>query len=241
MVFEKHIALEKSYLTIREKEKRIYSDKEVKELPYGIPKGHVHFKEWKIRQMSLNRLISLTNQKKYDRILDLGCGNGWMSHQLSKINTEVVGLDINYFELQQAKRVFSNDKLSFVYGDVFDDLQIGTFDLVVISATLQYFQDPQKLIKRLFDYLNPEGDIIVMDTFFYQPDQVAEAKKRTVNYYAEMEVPQMSDYYFHHTRDIFKPFQSKLICYPGAMARIMGRLGKVYNPFPIHIIHKHPF
>ncbi|WP_436515153.1 class I SAM-dependent methyltransferase [Ekhidna sp. To15] len=238
MALEKHIQLEEAYLKIRDKEKRIYSDMEVKILPYGIPKSHVHFKEWKIRQLSLEKLISITQEKNYKRILDLGCGNGWMSHQLSKRNFEVVGLDINDFELEQARRVFKKDNLSFIYGDIFDDLQIGTFDLVVVSAAFQYFQDPQKLIKRLFKYLNPEGDVIVMDTFFYEPGEVAKAQERSIGYYTKMEVPQMSKYYFHHCKDVFKPFRSKLIYVPGPMQRTLGRLGRIYNPFPIHLIHK---
>lgn len=237
MVHERHKDLEKTYLGIRDKENRIYTDDEVRQLPYGIPKAHIHYKEWKIRQLSLKKLISIIDDTQ-TRILDLGCGNGWMSYQLSKQNIEVVGLDINEYELEQARRVFGEENPTFVYGDVFDELGIGTFDAIVISAALQYFQDPVKLIERLYDYLNAEGIVIVMDTFIYANNEVDRARERSIKYFEEMGSPQMSQYYFHHSKEIFKPFRSKLIYLPGRISKILGKFGRVFNPFPVYIVYK---
>ncbi len=59
-------------------------------------------------------------RKKTLEILEVGCGNGWLTHQLADIpGTRVTGLDINFTELQQAARVFSNDpNLRFIHGDM---------------------------------------------------------------------------------------------------------------------------
>lgn len=230
--------IEKAYLSVRGKESRIYSDLEVEKLPFGLPKSHVHSKEWMIRQLSLKKLKEIVKKNNCSRILDLGCGNGWMSNQLCQSGYEVVGVDMNTLELDQAKRLFEKEQLTFVYGDIFRDLDIGKFDCVVISAALQYFSDPKSLIERLFNYLNPEGIIIIMDTFFYNEKEVKEAKKRSDTYYEKMEVPEMSQFYFHHTIEVLSSFDSKLIRKNNIINKIAQKLGKTRNPFPMYIISK---
>jgi nucleoside-diphosphate-sugar epimerase len=59
-----------------------------------------------------------------------------MSNQLCQSGYEVVGVDMNTLELDQAKRLLEKEQLTFVNGDVFRDLDIGKFDCVVISAAL---------------------------------------------------------------------------------------------------------
>src|SRR5437867_2949179 len=95
-------AFEQHYIPLREKEKRIYYDEEIKHLP-SITKQHPHYKEWKTRKHSAGKLISYLKRKKTQLvILETGCGNGWLCHQLSAINNaSITGVDINAVELQQ--------------------------------------------------------------------------------------------------------------------------------------------
>ncbi len=111
---------EERYIALRRKENRIYSDKEVFQLP-DIDVQHQHYKEWMIRKASVKKLINFLKKKNQSlKIMEIGCGNGWLSSQLSKIeNSEVTGLDINLTELKQAERVFKNNhRLKFVYGEI---------------------------------------------------------------------------------------------------------------------------
>src|ERR1043166_8508266 len=114
---------EENYLLVRQKEDRLYTDEQVKRLP-EIEQSHPHYKEWRIRAGSCNRLIQhLSDKKRKLNILDVGCGNGWLCHHLSKIpGGEVAGIDINKTELEQAKRVFdSMEDLEFFYGEIIDE------------------------------------------------------------------------------------------------------------------------
>ncbi len=234
----KLIDIEDAYLKIRNKEERVYDDEVVANLPYGILNSHKHYKEWLIRQVSLQQLLKVLGQFNIHSLLDLGCGNGWMSNYLNKNGYEVIGVDINQYELDQAKRLFEKPGIRFVYGDIFENLPIEPVDCVVISAALQYFESPGNLFNRLFDYLSDKGVIVLMDTFLYGTEKVAEAKSRSGKYYQDMGVPEMSEYYFHHAKDILKPFMHNLVYRPGMSNRILGKFGKTYSPFPMYVIHK---
>src|SRR6478672_8506579 len=100
---------EEKYILLRRKEKRLYTDEQVKWLP-EIEVSHPHYKEWQARKRSCNKLIQHLGSKRTElNILDVGCGNGWLCHRLSKIpGSSVVGIDINKIELDQAKRVFDH-------------------------------------------------------------------------------------------------------------------------------------
>lgn len=98
------------YLDVRDKEERLYTDEVTAQLPY-VSKSQPYYKEWNMRQKSTKRVKSyLIKKSRPLKILDLGCGNGWFSNQLSEIpNTEVYGIDVNDVELEQAARLFKKD------------------------------------------------------------------------------------------------------------------------------------
>src|SRR2546428_13509565 len=118
------IAFEELYIKIREKEKRLYSDQEVSELP-NVKNGHLHYDEWVIRKLSFEKFKKFLSAKnKSFNILDIGCGNGWMSNKLSEINNSTVtGIDANRYEIEQAQRVFKNSKkVKFVYSNILENI-----------------------------------------------------------------------------------------------------------------------
>ena len=74
---------EEQYLKIRQKEKRLYADEEVKHLP-DIAPWHVHYREWQFRKRSATRLMRYLEKKKRAlNMLEVGCGNGWLSAKLA--------------------------------------------------------------------------------------------------------------------------------------------------------------
>ena len=144
-----------------------YSDEEVAWLPF-ISRKHPRHREWLQRQHSCRRLIRyLALQKKAVNILEIGCGNGWLSYQLSTIpGSRVIGLDPDYLELTQAARVFRRQpNLKFIYGDFHSDVLQGLhFDIIVIAASIELLAFPDKLITTTLQYLSPDGEIHILDS-----------------------------------------------------------------------------
>ena len=133
---------EEKYILLRRKENRLYTDEQLKWLP-EIEVSHPHYKEWQARKRSCNKLIQHLGNKRTDlNILDVGCGNGWLCHHLSKIpGSSVAGIDINKTELDQAKRVFDHiENVEFFYGGIDNEsIRNEKFDAIIFAASIQYF------------------------------------------------------------------------------------------------------
>jgi ubiquinone/menaquinone biosynthesis C-methylase UbiE len=223
---------EERYIALRRKENRVYSDEEVLKLP-EIAVQHQHYKEWMIRKESIKKLITWLKKKKQPlKILEAGCGNGWLCNQLSKIeNSEVTGLDINLIELKQAERVFKNNQhLKFVYGEIRSDvLTDKKFNVIVFAASIQYFQSLKELLNIALKRLDESGEIHIIDSHFYPRKDVISAKQSSKNYYTMLGFPEMSDYYFHHSFEELQSYNFKVLYKPSL---IKNKLFRNNNPFP---------
>ena len=218
------------YIQLREKEGRIYSDEEVMRLP-DISVAHQHYKEWQLRKQSLQRLIEhLKNKKSPLEILEIGCGNGWLSHRLAAIDgAAVTGSDINLAEIQQASRVFENiSNLDFIYGDLESNLKEKKFDTIIFAASIQYFASPEKIIQKALRLLKPKGEIHIIDSHFYSMEELSGAIERSKQYFETVGFPEMNRHYFHHTLDSLAGFNYRMFYNPNSL---FTRFLKNRNPF----------
>ncbi|MHA7057567.1 class I SAM-dependent methyltransferase [Aquimarina sp. M1] len=217
----------KIYITVRKKEKRILSDIEVKKLPY------LKRDEWPLRIKSTERFESyIASKKRGLQILTIGCGNGWFSNRIATVSkdNQVIGLDVNREELEQAANVFSKNNLHFVYADIFkvNEQFISQFDIIILNGAVQYFEDFKVLISVLKLFLKPKGEIHIIDSPFYNVIEIPAAKKRTKTYYSELGVPEMANHYFHHDESLLSDFS---ILYSYKWNIIHKVLGKKESPF----------
>jgi len=105
--------------------------------------------------------------KKALSILEVGCGNGWLSHHLASIpGHRVLGLDRDLQVLQQAARVFRHQSnLKFMCGDFYSGIIQGlTFDAIIFAASIQYFPSLETVLTAALLQLKEEGEIHILDT-----------------------------------------------------------------------------
>lgn len=236
-------AFEKKYLSVREKESRIYTDEQVLHLP-DINSDHPHYQEWRVRNESMLRLVRYVINKRFKRILDIGCGNGWLSSCLAKTKSEVFALDVNEVELKQGSRVFKGmSNLHFIYADILSDpfKEEQLFDLIVLSSSIQYFADLAILIHCLQPLLLEGGEIHILDSPIYSNKHEAlSAKKRSEDYFNSMQHAWMNHYYFHHTVDQFHQFNFNVLYNPSSLYNRIRKKFSSTSPFPWIQIYKFP-
>ncbi len=203
---------ENTYLKVREKENRIYFDNALRVLPFA-PSSNPHKNEWDLRSKSFQRFKEYLKTKKSDlNILDLGCGNGWFCGQLSRsFDHNFYCADVNLNELKQGRRVFNSERINFIYADIFNtEIPKASFDIITVNAAVQYFPNLKKLIERLLTLISESGEIHLIDSPFYKPEEVDTAKKRTIEYYSSIGFPEMANNYFHHSWEVLSAFNYEI-------------------------------
>ena len=113
-----------------------------------------HQKEWG------NRLISRLTLRGSETILDLGCGDGILTEQLSLLvpNGKVIGIDASRGMIETAKRI-KRDNLTFICMDINTIGFINEFDLIFSNATLHWIKNHELLLMRCLLALKPKSVI----------------------------------------------------------------------------------
>lgn len=225
-------AFEGLYEKARHIERRILTDDEVKRLPAGD--GLWNSSEWEIRARSAGRTVhALDNADGPFRILEVGCGNGWLANMLHEAGHHVLGIDAFTLELEQAARVFDGGP-TWARADLFtSSLPVRTFDVVLFAASFQYFSDASATMKRTRELLVPGGEVHVQDSILYRSAvEAAAAVERSRAYYATIGVPEMAGHYHAHQLEPLRAHGAlRILATPSGMDRTLQRFGRKASPF----------
>jgi SAM-dependent methyltransferase len=221
---------EKSYIASRERESRIYADEVVEQLP-SVDPTHIHYAEWMVRKRSADRLIRyLESKAKTLSILEVGCGNGWLSGRLAEIkNSDVTGIDINTIELIQARNIFKRRNIQFKDADIRNMAPAKKMDVIIFAASIQYFPSLDQVIDSALSLLNRDGEIHILDSYFYKASDAENARKRTDSYYRSIGHEEMTAFYFHHTVQSLNRFNYRILFNPSGLK---NKLTGKKDPFP---------
>jgi len=104
-------------------------------------------------------LIELLNPKPHQRILDLGCGAGQLTFQISQLAKEVVGVDKSSEMIADARSKFRN--ITFEIQDASNFEFKNKFDCIFSNATLHWVKNYRSAAHCMYNNLKPNGKIVV--------------------------------------------------------------------------------
>ena len=93
------------------------------------------------------------------RILEIGCGTGFLTERLADNfpDGHIVAVDLAPGMLEVARRRLAGRAVRFICADA-ETLELSErFDVIVSSATFQWFAHPQESLRRLASHLRPGG------------------------------------------------------------------------------------
>lgn len=217
-------SFEEQYKSVRDKEGRWLSDDAVKKLPqveHDDPKAN----EWKKRAWMLNKFETYMSLASTNNVLDIGCGNGWMTNHMSHHSESITGVDVGKEELEQAARCFGNENVRFVCTTDWSLLPQASFNVIYFAGSFHYFEPDASFWESLFALLAPEGEIHILETQFYDVNEVEAARQRSIAYFDV--IGESIDYYKHLSWEVL-PENHEVLYRPDFKNRIF----KNRSPFP---------
>ena len=115
-----------------------------------------------LRRLAPARAAFLSRQSEWkgQRVLDVGCGGGFMSEAIARLGAEVTGIDLAAGAIHAARAHAAREKLDIAY-------QVGSasslpfennqFDRIVCTDVLVHVPNPQEVIDEVARVLRPGG------------------------------------------------------------------------------------
>jgi SAM-dependent methyltransferase len=141
------------------------------------------------------------NCAPHQRILDVGCGAGYVSLELARNGHDVYAIDISSANIEIARRTLAENPFRDGFGSLrYETLPFhrveGEFDVVLFSVSLHHMPDVEGVVRRSWELIRPGGYVLCYEPCherFHEQDAAQVALIRAVlaltgHWYDESEV-----------------------------------------------------
>lgn len=102
-------------------------------------------------------VVKYLKPKPRDKILEIGCGRGFLTKKMQSLAKDTIGIDINpeaiSFGVTSSLKVMDATKLGF---------PINSFDKIYSCHTIEHIPDLEKLFKEVERVLKPKGRALLV-------------------------------------------------------------------------------
>jgi SAM-dependent methyltransferase len=131
-----------------------------------------------------------------DLVIDIGCGNGALTFDASKVAKRVVAIDFEPKNIESAKNKYQGDNLSYVLGDATTYNFSEKFDKIILSNVLEHIENRVDFLKKIGNL----ADVLLLRVPMIDREWVAVYKKENgleyrldPTHYIEFTVPILID------------------------------------------------
>ncbi len=113
-------------------------------------------------QLSFHYRIASGYAAPGDLVLDIASGKGYGANMMAEQGCRVVCADIDQFKLDEGRKLFPREELTFSRQDIFDmSFADDTFDVVASMETMEHMADIERYLTQLRRVLRPDGLMIL--------------------------------------------------------------------------------
>ena len=136
--------------------------------------------DYVIRNKELEHISNAIDLFENDRILEVGCGNGYVARNLlCDIKSNYVGLDFNRDMIELANKIKLDDS-HFIRSDVCDlPFGKGTFDFIFSERCLINLEDwnnQMSALQQIFNSLSSGGHYLMIESFVEPQEKLDQAR-----------------------------------------------------------------
>lgn len=141
---------------------------------------------WNFRRIEECRtLIEWLDPAPGERILDLGCGDGYYDRLIAARGANVVGVDIHARRLARARRLHQTERTRFLAMDA-EELSFpdASFDKVVSFCVIEHFAREQRVVDHVARVLRSGGTFVLSADSLSHPEITPGERERHRRKYA---------------------------------------------------------
>jgi SAM-dependent methyltransferase len=143
--------------------------------PFGV-----ELPQYRYQQRKYNSLLSMLPQRRYRKVLDIGCGLGAFTRMLAPFAEQVLGTDISAEAIKQARELsVDHPNVTYAQRDMLgSSQQESAFDLIIIADTL-YYVDPRtpvglkSIARNISSKVAPGGLVLIVNHYFFGVDMAS--------------------------------------------------------------------
>lgn len=149
-------------------------------------------------------ILRLLKSDKKLRILDAGCGEGYLARTLAKLGHKVWAIDFCPSLIKAAEKLEKKELLGIKYLlEDFREIHLPTsfFDVIVSHQTINEVENPQKALKEFYRILKKRGRVILLflhPCFEVEPSFYFHKLKIKKTYYLVSGIKSPSSYFYLH-------------------------------------------
>jgi 2-polyprenyl-3-methyl-5-hydroxy-6-metoxy-1,4-benzoquinol methylase len=115
-----------------------------------IAEGGIHPKH----RLTNYHQFFIDNISNGDTVLDIGCGNGFLTSDIAKKAGSVTAIDLSERNIEIARRDFSGDNIDYICGDVTEfDFKKG-YNVITLSNLLEHIANRHDFLTRIRSLAN---------------------------------------------------------------------------------------
>ncbi|MCJ7643957.1 MAG: class I SAM-dependent methyltransferase [Candidatus Aminicenantes bacterium] len=146
---------------------------------------------WNFRRKEECRtLIRWLDPRPRERILDIGCGDGYYDALIAKSGAYVVGIDVHPERLAIAGSRNKNDRTAYLSMDAermgFEE---ASFDKAISLCAMEHLRNDQRVMEHVFRVLKPGG------TFVFSADSLSNPGLPSLEHIRHKERYEVNNYY----------------------------------------------